>query len=227
MERLDLEEVDTPLPSCPLCRDDLPNRFTRFRRRANHLRCSPAMEDSQDADDDPAPRSLDAFQRAAMVRASLVDIDASNERFVNSITAGAHAAPWVHVNSYWLQNSRRLTNVEMKLIYMLRGLNPVGVVAFGQHFADEALTDAIAGCGEVIHLVIDEAEQGQGFGRQATELAIAELQADRRYERIVIAHHPDNLIAQALYRSLGFVEFGTNYDGDPLLELSPIPAPSG
>lgn len=148
-----------------------------------------------------------------------VRIDEENASFVDAIDAGPAGRPWVHVNSFWREHGERLDDVETQLIHVDEHDDPVGIIAFGQHYADEDLTEAVDGCGEVIHLVIDHHKHGQGYGRQATLLAIERLREDRRYRRIVIAHHPDNLIARSLYESLGFVEFGRNDDGDALLEL--------
>lgn len=54
----------------------------------------------------------------------------------------------------------------------------MGFVAFGQHYAAEELEQPVEGCGEVIHLVIDMAEQGLGYGREATLLAVEQLQSE-------------------------------------------------
>jgi hypothetical protein len=52
-------------------------------------------------------------------------------------------------------------------------------------------------------------------------MAISALKSKADCEGVVIAHHPDNISARNLYRSVGFVETGeVNYNGDPLLQLS-------
>lgn len=147
-------------------------------------------------------------------------INSKNERFVKEIHPGDEEKYWVHYNSYWQENGEKKDDVEARLIYVDEFEVPVGFIAYGQHYADEELEEPVESWGEVIHLVVDKAKQGNGYGRQATLLALERLRTDPRYGTIVIAHHPDNLKARKLYESLGFVEVGRNYDGDPLLQLA-------
>lgn len=149
----------------------------------------------------------------------LIDIDDANEHFVDDVFAGERAQYWVHYNRYWLDNSRTHDDVDAYLIAVDDIDDPVGFVAFGRHYRNEELTESVPATYEVIHLVIDEAQQRRGFGRAATELAIERLAAIDDCEQIVIAHHPDNVAAQRLYESMGFTAVGENYDGDPLLRL--------
>jgi RimJ/RimL family protein N-acetyltransferase len=148
-----------------------------------------------------------------------VSIDAANEQFVEKIFAGELAQYWVHYNSYWLENSHKYPDITAQLIYGDDEKLPVGFIAYGQHYTDEALSKKKSGCYELIHLVIDEKYQGTGYGRIATNKAIALLKQIKDCQVIVIAHHPDNKIARSLYESLGFVEIGKKYDDDPLLQL--------
>lgn len=148
-------------------------------------------------------------------------ITPDTEHYIDAIFAGPTAQYWVHYNRYWYEKAAEKADIEARLIYVEGEKQPVGFIAYGQHYRDEALTDASAATYEVIHLVIDEPHQRRGYGRQATRKAIAILRALPGCHAIVIAHHPDNVAARQLYRSLGFVPVGTNYDGDPLLELRP------
>lgn len=148
-----------------------------------------------------------------------VDIDKNNEKFVETIFAGDKAQYWVHFNSYWLENSRQHADISAKLIAVDGERSPIGFIAYGQHYTDEALTQKKHTWYEVIHLVIDEAHQGKGYGREATQIAIALLKQNKDCKFIVIAHHPDNIVARSLYLSLGFKVVGKNYDDDPLLML--------
>ena len=146
-------------------------------------------------------------------------ITSESERFVETIFAGQTAQYWVHYNRYWHQLALEKDDIEARLITVDEIDQPIGFIAYGQHYLDEALTQPKPGTYEIIHLVIDEPYQGRGFGREATQKTIALLATIDTCQAIVIAHHPDNIAAQKLYRSLGFVQIGTNYDGDPLLEL--------
>jgi RimJ/RimL family protein N-acetyltransferase len=142
-----------------------------------------------------------------------------NRAYVNRIFAGDKQQYWVHCNWYWDQNSQRIADIACRLIYVDSVDEPVGIIAYGQHYADEDLAERVPGVYEVIHMVIDVKYQGRGYGRAATQRVIQLLQQQPDCWRIVIAHHPDNIVAQRLYQSLGFVPFAHNYDGDPLLKL--------
>lgn len=146
-------------------------------------------------------------------------ITADNEHYVDRIYPGDEEQYWVHYNRYWLENSRTHANIDAKLIYVGESEEPVGFIAYGQHYQDEELAAPLLGVYEIIHLVIDKPWQRRGYGRQATLLAIELLRQEPACRAIVIAHNPANHGARALYTSLGFVEIGRNYDGDPLLEL--------
>ncbi len=151
-----------------------------------------------------------------------VEVTPENQHWVSEISAGKEARSWVHRNSYWARNAAEHPEIAFRLIMVDDQEDPVGTIAFGQHFADEELSVLRPGVGEIIHLVIDEGQQDRGYGRQAVLLAVSLLQ--ERYKRIVIAHDPENDVARTLYESLGFRRFTENYDGDPLLELVSQPA---
>ena len=146
-------------------------------------------------------------------------ISAQNEAWVDRIDAGPAARGWVHYNRLWLDRSRAHPDIDARLIVVDAAPEPVGFIAYGQHYADEALREPVSGWYELIQLVIDRPFQRRGYGREATLTAIALLRAMPGCAAIVIAHHPDNHAARALYEALGFQECGRNYDGDPLLRL--------
>ena len=142
------------------------------------------------------------------------------EPFVDALSPGAQAEPWVYANSYWLARSRLKPDLSARLIYVAEQAEPVGFMVLGPYYADRALTQAVPGWYEIIHLVIDVAQQQRGYGRRATRLAIDELKARPDCQAIVIAYNPNNTVAQQLYASLGFTEvIGQNYDEDPVLKL--------
>jgi RimJ/RimL family protein N-acetyltransferase len=148
-------------------------------------------------------------------------LTSENEHLVDAIYPGDQEQYWVHYNWYWKDVSYRKADIAAKLIYVAEVELPVGFIAYGQYYQDEALTEPVPGWYEVIHLVIDKPFQRRGYGRQATAIALDLLKRQPDCERIVIAHNPENLAARALYEQFGFVEFGHNYDGDPLLGLVP------
>jgi diamine N-acetyltransferase len=146
-------------------------------------------------------------------------ISADNQHVVDTVFAGEQAQYWVHYNAYWRENAEKKSDIFARLIYVDDFPDPVGFIAYGQHYQDEDLTQPVPGWYEVIHLVIDVNHQRRGYGRAATLMTIELLKANPDCQCIVIAYNPDNLPARSLYESMGFVEFGRNYDDDPLLKL--------
>lgn len=57
-------------------------------------------------------------------------------------------------------------------------------------------------------LFIDCRWQGRGFGRRAAELALEEMRAAGRYDRVGLCYVEGDEPALRLYRSLGFVHTG-------------------
>lgn len=138
---------------------------------------------------------------------------------VDSIFAGEKEQYWVDYNHYWLDISHKHEDITAKLIRVDGIEKPVGFMVYGQHYADGDLTQAIPQRYSIIHLVIDQAHQGKGYGKQTVLLVMDILKTIDDCQEIVIAHHSDNLRAHRLYESLGFVEFDRDYEGDPLLRL--------
>ncbi|MNT15749.1 Mycothiol acetyltransferase [compost metagenome] len=70
-------------------------------------------------------------------------------------------------------------------------------------------------------MVIDASKQRQGLGRLSTIHVLQIMAQINGCEQLMVACHPDNKAAKALYKSFGFVEIGKNYDDDPLYSLKP------
>lgn len=63
----------------------------------------------------------------------------------------------------------------------------------------------------VYRIMVDKAFQGQGIGKAATKLMIAEMVKSLNATKIVVGYHPDNLNAHNLYASLGFEDHGDRF----------------
>ena len=157
---------------------------------------------------------------------SLIAVAPAEARFVDLIFAGDQEKFWLHFNHYWRDNAARVPGVECRWIEAsepdedLDWEGPIGFCAFGDFFEDEELTKSIPGSLEIIHFVIHRQHQRRGFGLAATLEIIRELLNRDDCERIMVAHHPDNLAASKLYNGLGFSLVGENYDGDPLYAMT-------
>lgn len=90
----------------------------------------------------------------------------------------------------------------------------VGFLMYGQDETDHSYW--------VIRLMIEQGQQGKGYGRAAMQSIIAELGQRADCEAIYISCAPENEVAQGLYESLGFRKTGAIEDGEIVsrLELS-------
>jgi diamine N-acetyltransferase len=88
----------------------------------------------------------------------------------------------------------------------------VGFVMYGQYPPD-------TGAWWVIRLMIDRAQQGNGYGRAAMEAVIAMMVERVGCAEIVTSFNPANEVAARLYASLGFRPTGEIEDDEPLVLL--------
>lgn len=89
----------------------------------------------------------------------------------------------------------------------LDGDRVVGFVMWGVDPADDSFW--IGG------LVVDRTEQRRGRGRSIVEQLIARARAEDR-SSVALSYEPANVVAKALYASLGFVETGET-EGDEIV----------
>lgn len=61
------------------------------------------------------------------------------------------------------------------------------------------------GVGSILRMMIDRRHQGKGYGRATLVEVIRRLRLEPEVEMIVTSHRHDNVVAAALFRSLGFV----------------------
>ena len=63
---------------------------------------------------------------------------------------------------------------------------------------------------DIWHMMIDEAQQGKGYGKQALKQVVEYIKTKPFGEsnRVVLTCNEDNAIALSLYRQIGFVETG-------------------
>jgi diamine N-acetyltransferase len=87
------------------------------------------------------------------------------------------------------------------------------MVGFLMHGADDE------GQQWIIRLMVDEKQQGHGYGRVAMELILARLRADPACPQVGISYEPQNSVAQKLYASFGFLETGEVEEGETIARL--------
>jgi RimJ/RimL family protein N-acetyltransferase len=86
----------------------------------------------------------------------------------------------------------------------------VGVVAVA-HGPDDC---------EVRHFAIDVTSQGRGLGTAAVVALVGRARhAQSTCRALTVGAHPDNAVAQHIYRTTGFVETGEKRNGEPMFRL--------
>ncbi|MBQ9058896.1 MAG: GNAT family N-acetyltransferase [Atopobiaceae bacterium] len=75
---------------------------------------------------------------------------------------------------------------------------------------------------DIWHMMIDEAEQGRGYGAQALDHIIEYIRTKPfgSSDRVVLTCHKKNEIARRLYEQKGFVPTGTEYDDEVELVMT-------
>ena len=71
----------------------------------------------------------------------------------------------------------------------------------------------------IYRLMIDKRYQRLGYGREAMRMLIERIRADENHRVIYISFEPENIAAQTLYESLGFVPDGRIEYGEVVYKL--------
>jgi diamine N-acetyltransferase len=71
----------------------------------------------------------------------------------------------------------------------------------------------------VMRLMMDQRFQGKGYGREIMQLVLNDFRENERIKNVGISYEPENVVAQKLYASLGFVEPGEMIEGETLAVL--------
>ena len=89
---------------------------------------------------------------------------------------------------------------------------PVGFLMYGYNFAAPKMQAFI------IRLMVDENQQGKGFGRFGMNWMLERFRQEEQIKDVAISYEPDNEVGRKLYASLGFVETGEML-GDEVLAV--------
>jgi diamine N-acetyltransferase len=147
-----------------------------------------------------------------MSAVSLHPITRDNWRAVVALKTRDDQRGFVASNVYSLAQAAYETEFTPRAIRA--GDTLVGFTLFGCETPDTAW---------VVRLMIDAAYQHRGYGRGAMHLILAELRCRLGVRRIRLSFEPENSVAEALYRSLGFHDTGLVEEGEIIYEL-PVPA---
>ena len=97
----------------------------------------------------------------------------------------------------------------------------IGFTMFGYDTADENEHDNEP-CYFIARFMIDKRHQNKGFGKQAM---VEVLEYIKSYPQgaaasVYLSYEPSNVVAQKLYKSLGFVETGNICEGEIVAKLA-------
>lgn len=142
---------------------------------------------------------------------TLRDITEDNFEAFMDMELPDHQRELLASNAYSIAQSRFYPD------YVPRGVycdgEPAGFLLYDRRAND------IEGEYAIYRFMVDGARQGQGIGRRAMALLLAELRAQPDVRRITICYHTHNTRAAAFYAGFGFVEAGIDERDEMVAEL--------
>ena len=142
----------------------------------------------------------------------LRDVTAENRQAVADLELGPDQRDLVASNAESLAEARRDPDARPRAIHA--GERLVGFLMYDAGRPSDDPREAL-----IYRFMIDRKHQGAGYGRAALGKALDEIRAIPNVSKIVISYMPDNPVAKRFYASFGFVEVGTDEDGEMIAEL--------
>lgn len=143
------------------------------------------------------------------MKVTLKDIDRENFRQCVKLEVNEDQKDFVAPNVFSIAQSKVEPTFKVQAVY--DGEEMVGFVMYGWEEEE--------GCHCLARLMIDQNQQGKGYGRAATEEVIRRLRAEPGCRQVLLSVNPANAPAQALYQSLGFVKTGEVSHGEEVMRL--------
>ena len=143
----------------------------------------------------------------------LRDVTAENRRAVVSLELDPEQEDLLASNAESLDEARSDPDARPRAIYA--GDRIVGFLMY-----DAGRTRDKPRAALIYRFMIDRMYQGEGYGRAALSKALDEIRAIPEVRKISISYMPDNPVAKLFYASFGFVEAGTDEDGEMIAELA-------
>src|SRR3954464_14727590 len=143
----------------------------------------------------------------------LENVTARNWRAVTRLKLAPEQKDLVASNLYSIAQSKFDPNAHPRTVYA--GKELVGFLMYDVWDEKDGTREA-----SIYRFMIDRKHQGKGYGRTALALALAEIKAIPGIRKISIGYMPDNPVARPFYASFGFVETGTDEDGEINAELA-------
>ena len=142
----------------------------------------------------------------------LRDVTAANWQAVVSLELSPGQEDLVASNAESLDEARSDPDARPRAIYA--GERIVGFLMYDAGQPDDDPREAV-----IYRFMIDRGSQGEGYGRAALAKALDEIRAIPKVSKVFISYMPDNPVAKPFYASFGFVEVGTDEDGEMIAEL--------
>jgi diamine N-acetyltransferase len=125
----------------------------------------------------------------------LADLSTGNWETVANLEVKPNQLSFVAPNLRTIAEMQFYDNMFLRVI--MNGRKPVGLAAYGIDTDDDNWW--------LFRFMIAGDQQGKGYGRKALELLIDEWRAIPDIDFILLGYYPDNVVAERLYTSLGFV----------------------
>lgn len=139
-------------------------------------------------------------------------VTAKNWRAVARLELDPSQEGLVAPNLYSIAQSKFDPNAHPRGVYA--GKELVGFLMYDVWDEKDGTREA-----SIYRFMIDRKHQRKGYGRAALTLALTEIKAVPGIRKISIGYMPDNPVAKPFYASFGFVEAGTDDDGEIIAEL--------
>ena len=146
------------------------------------------------------------------MKISIRSIDKRNWEEVVNLEVAESQRGFVASNAYSLAEAAYTENSFPRAIY-------ANNQAVGFAMYESLENDGRKGEYNIYRFMIDKHHQKKGFGRKALKAIIHELSELADCKRIMICYVPDNAIASAFYKSVGFREVGIDESGEMVAEI--------
>jgi|SRR6478672_13158103 diamine N-acetyltransferase len=142
----------------------------------------------------------------------LKDVTARNWHAVARLKLSPEQEDLVASNLYSIAQAKFDPNARPRAVYA--GKELVGFLMYDAGDEKDKTREA-----SIYRFMIDRRHQGKGYGRAALTRALDEIKAIPGVRKISIGYMPENPVAKPFYGSFGFVEVGTDEDGEVIAEL--------
>jgi diamine N-acetyltransferase len=144
-----------------------------------------------------------------MMSVTLREITPANFKECVNLKVGDAQSSFVAPNAMSIAQSKIYPTMNPAAVYA--GDEMVGFAMFG--------LDTDDGRYYLVRLMIDEKQQGKGYGRAAALAVIEKLRENPACREIYLSFVPENTGAEALYKSLGFERTGEIAEGEIVMRF--------